>query len=450
LVKTILHFWPTVNTLLDQIPDPRPAASVTYAARFLLWWGLFLFLCKLRSRRQLDFELDAAGTQVLDNLNRLAGTQQTSRPVNKTLDDFLGQIGAAAVADLRTQLLRPLLRQKLFDPARLLGQRLVLLDASGYLRFHQRHCERCLVRQHGSCTLYLHQVLEAKLLGPAGLVASIGTAFIENPDQDPTLQDASPERQKQDCELKAWQRLAPQLKKEFPQLPICVCGDGLYLCGATLAVAKAHDWRYILVFKPGRLPSVWEEFGRLLQLCPEQRVQWQLPDGTRQVYRWVNQLSYTDSDKRDWTFNALLCEETGPKDEKATTWAWATDLPLTRGTVVQIAQGGGRQRWCIENQGFNMQKNSDLRLEHAYSHGQEQLQAFYYLLQIAHLMLQLLEKGSLLRQLAGEVGKTTLGLFGSLRNIARRLLESLRYRNWPAEAFSRQAAQQVQIRLESG
>src|SRR5262249_25478693 len=89
LVKTVLHFWPTFNILLDQIPDPRPAASVTYAARFLLWWGLFLFLCKLRSRRQLDFELDAAGTQVLDNINRLAQTQQTSRPVNKTLDDFL-------------------------------------------------------------------------------------------------------------------------------------------------------------------------------------------------------------------------------------------------------------------------------------------------------------------------------------------------------------------------
>lgn len=118
--------------------------------------------------------------------------------------------------------------------------------------------------------------------------------------------------------------------------------------------------------------------------------------------------------------------------------------------MVRIAQGGGRQRWCIENQGFNVQKNSDLRLEHAYSHGEEQLQAFYYLLQIAHLMLQLLEKGSLLRQLAGEVGKTTLGLFGSLRNIARRLLESLRYLNWPEEAFSVQAAQQVQIRLESG
>jgi len=213
-------------------------------------------------------------------------------------------------------------------------------------------------------------------------------------------------------------------------------------------VARAHGWRYLLVFQPGRLPSVWEDFQQLLALCPERRVEVELPDGTRQVYRWVNGLSYTDSAGRPWTFNALCCEETRP-GAQTTTWAWATDLAVGRRTVVEIATRGGRQRWCIENEGFNTQKNSDLRLEHAYSHGAEQLKAFYYLLQIAHLMLQLLEKGSLLRQLAAEVGKSPLELFGSVRNMARRLLESLRNRAWPAEAFSGAAAKKVQVRLDS-
>jgi hypothetical protein len=448
LVRTIRHFWPHFNDWLDDIKDPRPQAAITYAARFLFWWGLALFLFKLGSRRQLDYDLDDKGTHVLDNLNRLADTQQTTRPVNKTLDDFLRQVGSQPLADVRTQTIRSLLRQKVFDPARLLGYRLVLLDATSHLRFHQRHCERCLVRQHGSSTLYLHQVLEAKLLGPADLVASLGSAFIENPDQGQLGSDASAERLKQDCELKAWQRLAPQLKKDFPQLPICIVGDGLYLCGASLAVAKDNDWRFLFVFKPGRLPSVWEEFQSLLQQCPERKVEQVLPDGTRRVYRWIIGLSYTDSDGRSWTFNVLQCEETRP-GQGTTTWAWATDLPVNRGTVIVIA-AGGRHRWCIENQGFNMQKTSELKLEHAYSHGEEQLKAFYYLLQIAHLLLQLLEKGSLLRQLAAEVGKTSLGLFGSLKNMARRLLESLRNRAWPEEAYSAAAAKSIQIRLETG
>jgi len=47
---------------------------VTYDKRFLLWWGVLLFAAKLGSRRQLDHQLNTDGPQVLNNLNRLAGT----------------------------------------------------------------------------------------------------------------------------------------------------------------------------------------------------------------------------------------------------------------------------------------------------------------------------------------------------------------------------------------
>jgi hypothetical protein len=53
--------------------------------------GLSLFLCKLGSRRQLDYQFHSDGPEVLANLNRLADTLQDSRPVNKTLEYFLGK-----------------------------------------------------------------------------------------------------------------------------------------------------------------------------------------------------------------------------------------------------------------------------------------------------------------------------------------------------------------------
>ncbi|MSR43402.1 MAG: hypothetical protein EXS19_05125 [Pedosphaera sp.] len=81
----------------------------------------------------------------------------------------------------------------------------------------------------------------------------------------------------------------------------------------------------------------------------------------------------------------------------------------------------------IENHGFNIQKNSGLNLEHAYSQGEDTMKSFYYLLQIAHLFLQMFEMGSLLRSLAREHQTTPMGLFGSLKNLAQRLLECLRY-----------------------
>lgn len=58
-----------------------------------------------------------------------------------------------------------------------------------------------------------------------------------------------------------------------------------------------------------------------------------------QVYRWVNGLRYTDSDGREWTFNALECVETA-KDGKGSTWSWVTSLELSHETVVAVATEG--------------------------------------------------------------------------------------------------------------
>ena len=93
-----------------------------------------------------------------------------------------------------------------------------------------------------------------------------------------------------------------------------------------------------------------------------------------------------------------------------------------------------------------MQKNSELNLEHAYSEG-EHWGVYYFLLQIAHLVLQLMEKGSLLLRLAQGQGKTSaVALFGSLKNMAMRLVESLRNLAWPKEAFT---PGRIQIRFDS-
>lgn len=141
-----------------------------------------MFLCKLSSRRQLDYQLNTDGPEVLENLNRLAGTAQDSRPVNQTLEYFPEGTGTAPIAGLRQRMVQRLVRMKALDAARLRGRFVVLIDGSGYLAFGHRHCDDCLTQRHGETTLYMHQVLEAKLLGPAGTVVSIAAEFIDNSD----------------------------------------------------------------------------------------------------------------------------------------------------------------------------------------------------------------------------------------------------------------------------
>jgi hypothetical protein len=84
--RTVRHFFPDFNAWLDKVPDPRCQERITYRGRFLLWYGVLLFVGKLGSRRQLDFKYREAGTRVLDNLNRLAQTDQETIPCNDTLE----------------------------------------------------------------------------------------------------------------------------------------------------------------------------------------------------------------------------------------------------------------------------------------------------------------------------------------------------------------------------
>lgn len=446
MAQTIRHFFPELNDWIDEIHDARYLPFVKYSKRFMIWYGLTLFLLKLSSRRQLDYQLEAECTEILANLNRLADTEQTSRPVNQTLEYFLEGIGDIAVRLLRKKVINRLIRMKMLDEARLQGRLVVAVDGSGYLVFNEKHCEHCLTQRHGEKTLYMHQILEAKVLGPAQTVFSIGTEYIDNRDTANTPKGASEERVKQDCELKAMRRLASTLRSDFPQLRMCLSGDGLYACGEGFQIAKDYRFDYMFTFKPGRLPSLWEEFQSLLAVGTNPSVEETMPDKTRRVYQWV-ELRYTDSDKREWSFTGIYCQEFVVGKEKSE-WAWVTSLKVDREKVVKVATNGGRERWRIENEGFNTQKNSGMNLEHVYSH--KNWSAYYLLLQIAHLLVQLVEKGSLLRQLAEEVGQSTaVKLFGSLKNMAARLLESLRYLRWPDEVFDTKLAGGIQIRFDT-
>src|SRR5689334_17641182 len=133
------------------------------------------------------------------------------------------------------------------------------------------------------------------------------------------------------------------------------------------------------------------------------------------------------------TFAAIHCREIRP-DGTGSEWSWVTSLEVDRETVVEVTTEGGRQHWRAENEGFNTRKDSGLNPEHAYCH--TGWAAYNSLSQIAHLLPQLVEKGSLLRRLAREQGKrTAVELYGSLKHVAQRLLDSLRYRHWPDEVF---------------
>jgi len=211
LRRTIDHFVPDLYVRLENVVDPR--ARRGYTMTEILLGCLFMFICKQGSRNAMN--LDRDNTIFAQNFEKLFGKRL---PHMDTVDDVLVLLDNHELERLKASLVATLIEKKVFGKYRLLGSLYrVAVDGTGIMTVDEGHCAHCLKRESkNGVTTYFHNILEAKLITPNGFAISLATEWIENPET----------YEKQDCELKAFQRLADKLKGFFPRLPICVHADG--------------------------------------------------------------------------------------------------------------------------------------------------------------------------------------------------------------------------------
>ena len=440
LLKTFLataqHFFGGFTALFQDVTDPRVPYLTIYPLAALGFAGVLMFVCHLGARRQITHLLRGNGPSAA-KFQALFGV--ATCPHGDTTDALFSRLSVEEVQEVVTGMTETLIRRKVLYPYRLLNQYyLIVIDGTGMLIFSEQHCSYCLTCTHQGQTIYYHPVLEAKLVTPNGFAFSLLTEFIENPEEHPT---------KQDCELKAFYRLTERLKQRFPRLPICLALDGLFAGGPTLARCERYDWKYLIVLQEKDLPTVHQEFEALCQLAPENRLHFQTgPQGRiQQDFRWINEILYEDSTRREHTVSVIECIETqthsdGPR--QTTRYKWLTNFTVKDKSVTTLANQGGRLRWKIENEGFNNQKNGGFELEHPYSQNPIASKVFYFLLQIAHVLFQLMLKGSLFRHAFPQ------GV-GSSKNLAWRLLEAWRNLRVRAADLERLWTARLQIRFDS-
>jgi len=395
-----------------------------------------MFLCRLGSRRQIGHRLNTP--RVAAYLSRIARQELARVPHGDTVADVLVHLSVEALGQLRTDLVRQLIVSRRLEKFRLLGtDYLVTLDGTGHVVCGHEpspFTEGCLTRKLSNGeTLYYRPVLEAKLVTRTGLALSVETEFLENP---PRREGQSQEDYKQDCELKGAYRLLPRLKEAFPELSVCLLGDGLYAGEPFFALADRLRWHFIVVLADGSLPTVQREFEALVAVESKNKILHSTKKA-HQVIRWVNDIAYGQR-----TLHVLECVDTPKDGSEPTRWLWATNIPITPENALSLANEGGRQRWRTENEAFNVQKNGGFAMEHAYAKDPTAARNFYLLLQIAHLFAQLFEA-----HLGGK--KDVTHECGSLRNLAHDLLEALRTDPLPsdeeAEAFLNTP---IQVRLD--
>lgn len=399
--KVFQSRFPRMSCLFSSLPDPRKKRL--YSLAEILTGGLCMFILKEGSRNSINNK--RADGYFIDHYRQMFDARL---PHQDTISDVLCDIPCEALDRVKMDLMSELFEQKHLRQYRLLDRYyLIAVDATGVFSFTKPHCPHCLTKTSKTGkTTYFHYVLEAKLVTRAGHALSLATEWIENPEG---VFD------KQDCERKAFFRLAEKLKKQYPRLPVCILADGLYPYEGVFKLCEQNRWKYIFVLQDNSLKSVQEELVLTRRRNPKIEYH-QVKDGrlVSSQYRYQTEIAYHGKYKMHW----IECNESRRKDPKAGNtgkskpetghFEYLTNVEPNEKNVHAIASGG-RLRWKVENEGFNTQKHGDYQLQHKFCRrSYNGMQNYYTLLQIAHAINQFIQMGNGVSALLKERAKETL------------------------------------------
>lgn len=446
------HFFPEFKQELGNLPDPRLAERTIYSKEHLVFLGLSMFLFHCGSRSQLESERLTAS--FYHNLLLLSGTNE-ERVATADAMNYLMEImnPQNALELLPGKMTNTLIRSRVLDKFRnSSGEFMVAVDGVHLYTRKGRHPGAVYKEINGETFSYYY-TLEAKLVTEDGMGFSLATVFIENQE----------EYVKQDCELKAFYRLAEVLKKRFPRLSICLLLDGLYPNKCVLELCEKNQWGYFITLKDDSLPLLSREADKQMVKHPEQSVDYSPDNGVHQHLSWAVNLKH-----EGLSTHLLHCRESritarGIENAK---FVWVTDARPNKKNAAELAKEA-RCRWTIE-EAFNVQKNGGYELEHSFGTIGFAMKNYYYLLQIAHILHQLMIRSDLFSKLRKKfvlhefaqwperakqflmaMAATTLEHFRTIKNFVRRLAESFRNQPFSVLATDQKALGKIQIRLDS-
>ena len=374
LIKIINKYFPILNNLLDKLTDKRHKSYVTYNMRTLILTRIFALLCGITSMNEMNVHLNT--NEAIKNLSRICNQNLNETPDWQTIQDVIEQLDMKEIRNIRKYMVKALIRSKMFDKYRYNGAFQLIVDATGISCHDYNLNNNCIIKKSKNGIIkYYKQVLEAKIV-VGSIVISLDTEWIENVDM-------KTEKEKQDCEINTFKRMASRIKKEYPKLKFIITGDALYATAPMLDICKYNGWNYIFNLKKKRLKQVYEEFEDDIKFANNtNKNNYFLSCGIRYKNHIFNVIRYEE-------------KQLSKEKEQIITFNYITDLKVNDYKIEDIVVMG-RKRWKIENEGFNEQKNGTFCISHLCSRNENALKVHYYFIQIAHIIRQLLDNGSII------------------------------------------------------
>ena len=445
-LRVYRNVMPTVLKRFKQIPDPRNTKTITHKSTVLMLYGILSFVFQMTSRREANRELTMP--QFQENL-KLLFPELDSVPHQDTVNRLLGRIEVDQIQDTLIELIQRFIRKKKFYLYLVSNRYPIAMDGTQKLVRNDCWAQQCLERElrhkekDGTITTrpqYYVYVLEANLAFPNGVTIPLMSEFLSYTQGD---QASS----KQDCETKAFKRLAAKIKERFPRLPIQVLLDGLYPNGPVLELCRQYHWQFMIVLQDDSLPSVWEEVRGLEKLQKQNRFErhW---GGRRQRFRWVNGIEYHwgDHERKRQTIHVVICEErweeidpdAAQTVQKTSRHVWISSEPLSRDNVHERCNLGARHRWAIESN-ILVEKHHGYQYEHCFSQNWDAMRGYHFLMRLGHLINVLAQHTARLAQIVRRRG---------LRGLIQFIRETCKGPWLDAERIRQIHAASLQLRLE--
>jgi hypothetical protein len=432
---------PKLLRKLGKIPDPRNPLKIKHKLTMVVLLGILSFVYQMSSRREANRKMTRP--VFVENLRQFLPELETI-PHQDTLNRLLSNIEVEQIEATHIDMIRNLIRKKKF--ARYLIEDCYPIAFDGTQKMVRSEAlspewlEREVNTTGGGKQQYYVYVLEANLVFHNGMVIPLMTEFLDYAQGDT-------QRSKQDCEQKAFHRLAKRLKKAFPRLSILALLDGLYANGPVMDRCREYNWQHMIVLQDGSLPSVWEEFNGLS--CLEENNQLAQPWGDRrQSFRWINQIEYCWGPNQPKRLNVhvVVCREawkevdnhTGEIVRKHSKHAWLSSKPLHAKSIHERCNLGARHRWGIET-GILVEKRHGYQYEHVFSHNWDAMRGYHYLMRLGHALNVLAQYSSALIKRVRQMG--VRGLIDFLR-------ETMTAPWFDPEQVQRRMAAPCQLRLE--
>jgi len=391
-------YYPKLFEKFVGVKDPRNQSYIEYSTKTMLGTLYYKCIGGISSMREMTRKFNEE--KVVENLySFLEDKKRDFLPHGVTENEFLSRLDPGELEKIQKDIAYTMIRRKTFDEAKVLKKWQIIVDGTeldeGYQEKNEHYLSRCYNRgDENEFTKYHRSVLEAKLYLGNNLVCSVASETIQN-SKEYVYQ--SEEKVKQDCESKAFIRLAKKIKQRFPRLPIVIIADGLYVSQKVLDICKKYGWDYIIRYKEGSAPSIAEEY----RMLPEK-------EKADEGIEYQNQIPFKEQD-----VNLIYYAE--KKKDKTTEFAWITSIKITKRNAKKIVRAG-RNRWKIENQGFNRQKHWQGNIEHACSYNERAQKNHYLMEQIADFIKQLYEyfylKKNEIKKLQKNISSELLASFG--------------------------------------